>query len=576
MLETESENGVSSECRIAADFPLINIDLVLYDQHFYNVDVKKIVLSRLRNIKTLSRRDFELYSTRVPVILDSITAHFEESMSDIHEFARYRERLFRYVGNFMETGDTLSALQLVLRLDDMFGERLDADSKVMLSSAAGYLFVVNGMNGEGEERLKRALEISGTQLSSCYVFNLLTQSILAIRSGKADVAVSTTRRALDYMSAHQLDDVYMPLLPLSLDGLRYKLTKVHVNGVIRLSRNETAGSRKRKTLYETALTYVNKLSDSTQRRYKFYHLCERALLYAETGHIPKARRDLEQAGTMVNSSKEFFTAHSFYFYAVRAYLHSCRNDFSDAYMDAKLAFRASFNTPDVFMELYVMDMFLEVAHKFSVSYPEHRKDVSEFYMKGNSLLKQFVEFLEEKDWYTGKQHSSKVAAVSSAVGKKLVTLYPYIKTQLDLQTLYLSAYVHDIGKLKLPWTLINKIGRLEPYERSYLCRHVTFGQEILEELNFRDIARVVGQHHENLDGSGYPEGTRNVSIAANIINLADSFEAMTSPNRRYKQEKSMVESRDELIALKGRVYYPEVIEAFRQVDLNRIESASTR
>ncbi len=224
------------------------------------------------------------------------------------------------------------------------------------------------------------------------------------------------------------------------------------------------------------------------------------------------------------------------------------------------------------MELYVMDVFLDIAQKFSVSFPENRKDVSEFYMKGNSLLRQFVEFLEEKDWYTGKEHSSRVASLASMVGKKLLTLFPYIQNQLDLQTLYLAAYVHDVGKLKLPWILINKIGKLTDYELNYVFRHVTFSRDILENLNFRDIARIVYQHHENMDGSGYPERTRDISIAANIISLADSFEAMTSPHRKYKERKTLVETRDELSAMQGQFYLPEVIKAFRMIDLEKVDT----
>lgn len=533
--------------------------------------MKKIVLSRVRNIKTLSKRDFELYSMRVPVILDAITAHFEDSLGSTADFDSYRERLFRYVTNFLETGDSLSALQLTVHLQELFKGRLDPTTQLLLASISAYLFVINGMDDEGDVHLNRALEISGTELTSCYLFNMLTQSILAHHRGKHDVAVSTSRRGLDYLQNRKLSDEFDHLLPLDRDALRYRLTKIHSMAAIAIGENEPVGSRKRKTLMENLLSHVNKLSDTRQKRYRFYHLCERALVYAETGSFPKANRDMEQAGTMVNGNKDFFSAHSFYFYATRAYVHSCNHNFSDAYMDARLAFRASFNTPDVFMELYVMEMFLRIARKFSTSFPENRKDASEFYMKGNSLLKQFVEFLEEKDWYTGKKHSSRVATLSSLVGRKMLTLYPYIKNQLDPQTLFLSAYVHDIGKLRIPWTLINKIGKLETYERRYLTRHVVFGRDILEYLNFKDISRIVYQHHENLDGSGYPDGTKNVSIASNIINLADSFEAMTSPNRKYKQNKSLIESRDELISLKGRVYYPEIIEAFRMIDLSKME-----
>ena len=525
----------------------------------------------MRNIKTLSKTDFELYSERVPVILNAIINHFEQSMAEKEEFESYREQLFQYTRNFIETGDLLAALKLLTQVHETFQLKLDDQTRLLITAAIAYLFSVLGMDEEADHFLEESLKSSGTEITLCYVFNMTTQSIIALHRGNFSVAVSTSRRALNYLEKTRPESPFSTMLPLSSPELRQRLTHIHTIASLELATTEKAGSVKRKTIFENALTYSRNLNTPGKKRHRFFYLCQQALIYASMGYPGKSEDALKQAFRVLNANHDFLTAHGYYYYAARAFLHSCRSDFSSAYSDAKLAFRASFNTPDVFMELYVMDVFLDIAQKFSVSFPENRKDVSEFYMKGNSLLRQFVEFLEEKDWYTGKEHSSRVASLSSMVGKKLITLFPYIQNQLDLQTLFLAAYVHDVGKLKLPWILINKIGKLTDYELNYVFHHVTFSRDILENLNFRDIARIVYQHHENMDGSGYPERTRDISIAANIISLADSFEAMTSPHRKYKERKTLVETRDELSAMQGQFYLPEVIKAFRMIDLEKVD-----
>ncbi|RLE17905.1 MAG: hypothetical protein DRJ08_07770 [Acidobacteria bacterium] len=526
----------------------------------------------MRNIKTLSKTDFELYSERVPIILDSIISHFEQSMAEKKEFESYREQLFQYTRNFIETGDLPAALKLLTQVHDTFESKLDNQTRLLLTAIIGHLFAALGMDDEAEHFYEESLKSSGVEIAPCFIFNMTTQAMISLHRKDFNLAVSTSKRALDYMGKAKSESPYISMLPMYGPELRQRLTHIHTIASIELASSEKAGSGKRKTIFENALAYSQSLNIGGRKRNRFFYLCQQALIYASMGYPTKSENALEKAFRVLNANQDFLTAHGYYFFAARAFHHSRRADFSDAYSDAKLAFRASFNTPDVFMELYVMEVFLDIAQKFSVSFPENRKNVSEFYMKGNSLLKQFVEFLEEKDWYTGKEHSSRVASLSYMIGKKLLTLFPYVQNQLDLQTLYLAAYVHDVGKLKLPWILINKIGKLTEYELSYIFRHVTFSRDILENLNFKDIARIVYQHHENMDGSGYPNGIRDISIAANIISLADSFEAMTSPFRKYKEQKTLVETRDELSAMEGQFYLPEVIKAFRMIDLEKVDT----
>ncbi len=526
----------------------------------------------MRNIKTLSKTDFELYSERVPIILDAITNHFEQSLAEKEEFENYRKQLFQYTKNFIETGDFLAALKLLTTIYNDFQTKLDEQTRKLLISGIAYLFSVLGMDKKAEPFRTESLKLSGAEITPCYVLNMATRSIIALSRGNFSLAASTSKRALEYTKKDRPRSEFSTMLPLSGLELQQRLTHIHTLASIELAKTEKAGSSKRQAIFENALANARELNSGRKKRHRFFSFCQLGLIYASMGFQSKAESALEKASRVLNANRDFMAAHGYYYFTVRAFLNAHRSDFSNAYNDAKHAFQASFNTPDVFMERYVMDGFLEIARQFSVSFPEKRKGVSEFYMEGNSLLKQFVEFLEAKDWYTGKEHSSRVASLSYMVGKKLLTLFPYARNRLDLQTLYLAAYVHDVGKLKLPWILINKIGKLTDYELDYVYRHVTFSREILENLNFRDIARIVYQHHENMDGSGYPEGIRDISIAANIISLADSFEAMTSPYRKYKEQKSLTETRDELSAMEGQFYLPEVIKAFRMIDLKKVDT----
>ena len=430
--------------------------------------VKKIVLSRLSNIKTLSKKNFELYSERVPVILESIVNHFEQSMAKREEFESYLEQLFQYTRNFIETGDLLAALKLLTQVHETFESKLNKKTRLLITAAIAYLFAALGMDEEADHFLAESLKSSGAEITPCYVFNMTTQSMIALQRRNFNVAVSTSRRALNYLEKTKSGSPFSMRLPLSGPELRQRLTHIHTIASLELATTEQVGSGKRKTIFENALSSSRNLNAAGKKRHRFFYLCQQALICASMGYPSKSEDALEKAFHMLNANQDFLTAHGYYYYAARAVLHSYHSDFSSAYSDAKLAFRASFNTPDVFMELYVMDVFLDIAQTFSMSFPENRKNVSEFYMKGNSLLKQFVEFLEEKDWYTGKKHSHRVASLSYMIGKKMLTLFPYVQNQLDLQTLYLAAYVHDVGKLKLPWILINKIGKLSDIKKIFV------------------------------------------------------------------------------------------------------------
>ena len=132
--------------------------------------------------------------------------------------------------------------------------------------------------------------------------------------------------------------------------------------------------------------------------------------------------------------------------------------------------------------------------------------------------------IERRDAYTAG-HQRQVANLSVEIGRRL---------QLDgerLEGLYLGALVHDVGKVAVPAELLTKPTALSEAERSIMRSHASIGQDILEGVALPwPIAAMVGQHHEHLDGSGYPLGLKGDEIIqeARIIAAADVLEAMSS------------------------------------------------
>ncbi len=187
--------------------------------------------------------------------------------------------------------------------------------------------------------------------------------------------------------------------------------------------------------------------------------------------------------------------------------------------------------PDALQELLVVDYALNLIRTRAL-----RRDQLE------PLMEAMVVMLEAKDWYTGRNHSKQVADMSM----KLWQHWQDKSFRLHLnEDLYWAAYLHDIGKLKLPRSLLNKIGPLCDAEWRLLHKHPDLGRTIVEDFGVRDIAHWIGEHHQNARGSGYP-GNQPASEIGMCIAVADYLEASTSPNRRYKKPKSISQAMNEL------------------------------
>jgi HD-GYP domain-containing protein (c-di-GMP phosphodiesterase class II) len=177
------------------------------------------------------------------------------------------------------------------------------------------------------------------------------------------------------------------------------------------------------------------------------------------------------------------------------------------------------------------------------------------------LVEDMVCLLEDKDWYTGRSHSRGVSSLSVRLGEILKAT---TGRHLELKTLEVAGLLHDIGKLRTPWSLLNKLAPLGPKEWDILKEHPLHGAQILERIGMKDLAPVVRGHHEHMDGSGYPDG-RPPDLMAAIVGVSDVFEAATNSTRRYKMPKSRFALFQELSASSGRRYHPDVVGALKKL-----------
>jgi len=127
--------------------------------------------------------------------------------------------------------------------------------------------------------------------------------------------------------------------------------------------------------------------------------------------------------------------------------------------------------------------------------------------------------------------------------------------------------LHDIGKVGVKDSILNKPGTLTPQEWEAIKKHPLIGEQILKPvLDNPDMLSVVRGHHERYDGSGYPDGLsrEQISIYAAIVSVADAYDAMTS-DRAYRKGMSKEEAIAELVKYKGTQFNPKVVDVFLEI-----------
>jgi putative nucleotidyltransferase with HDIG domain len=178
-------------------------------------------------------------------------------------------------------------------------------------------------------------------------------------------------------------------------------------------------------------------------------------------------------------------------------------------------------------------LFLDLSDKLE----ENRRLYEEMRHIYHGTLQAFAAAIDAKDAYT-KNHSHRVAKYSAAIARELGW------NEHEIEGMYVAGYLHDVGKLAISNTLLNKVTPFTPEEREEIRKHSTLSHSITAKIKFpwKNVEDMVWHHHERLDGRGYPEALAQESLSdgVRILSLADSFDAMTS--QRPYREKMDVQS----------------------------------
>lgn len=174
-------------------------------------------------------------------------------------------------------------------------------------------------------------------------------------------------------------------------------------------------------------------------------------------------------------------------------------------------------------------------------------------------LHEMVTELDKKDKYT-KSHSGRVVEWAPLMAKAMKL------NERELQILLSASLFHDVGKIEISNEILHKPASLSEMEFASIKNHPTIGKAIAENHHLYEVGDVIEQHHERLDGSGYPNGLKgdDIRIEAKIIAVIDSYDAMTS-NRPYRDGLSRKEAVEELNKYKGVYYDPEIVDYFLEI-----------
>jgi putative two-component system response regulator len=164
--------------------------------------------------------------------------------------------------------------------------------------------------------------------------------------------------------------------------------------------------------------------------------------------------------------------------------------------------------------------------------------------------------VEMRDPYTAG-HQRRVAQIAKAIAAELGL------PEQQIEGIYLASVVHDVGKVRVPAEILSKPGSLTELEFSLIKQHSQAGYDILKEVDFPwPIAQFVLEHHERMDGSGYPQGLKGDAILpeSRIISVADVIEAMAS-HRPYRPGHGIEAALEEISGKRDVLYDPAVVDA---------------
>jgi putative nucleotidyltransferase with HDIG domain len=195
--------------------------------------------------------------------------------------------------------------------------------------------------------------------------------------------------------------------------------------------------------------------------------------------------------------------------------------------------------------------------KLNESYQKLRKTL-------NDIINTLASIIETRDPYTSG-HQKRVASLATSIAKEM---------GLDndkIECIKIAALIHDIGKINLPTSILTRPGRLSEIEYDMIKTHAQLGHDMISRVEFPwPIADIMLQHHERIDGSGYPGGLKGKHIIpeAKILAVADVVEAMAS-HRPYRPSLGINKALEEINRGRGKLYDPKVVDACTKLIKNK-------
>ena len=177
--------------------------------------------------------------------------------------------------------------------------------------------------------------------------------------------------------------------------------------------------------------------------------------------------------------------------------------------------------------------------------------------------------IDARDRYT-HGHSERVSHYSLVIAKQLIDEGKIEYDRDFMETVQLSALLHDIGKIGIKDQILNKPAKLTEDEFEIMKTHVTIGANIMKPVTgLTNLADGVLYHHERFDGKGYPSGLKGkeIPLIGRIVNVADSYDTITTA-RSYKEATPAPQAFEELMRCSGSQFDPEIVEAFHSAFLN--------
>lgn len=468
------------------------------------------------------------------------------------------EEIYRLTLKLYALGDETSALTLAL----FVYERAEAPLRQRAAARAGRCYYELGLLSEAEAILHDALHELPGQAAAEVMRPILDNMLgnvyeLAGRDVEAEHQYHLCLRA-----ARRLDDGWLVRngfspKPMLLHPPQMNLIEIGVKRALRLD-----GLARFRQLEAIHAQLDEGLQSGPPVEFTGMYQTLRGMALTAEDRLDDARRHFDELETPLRVSPDMNWVLPLML-RERARVHSRRGDLAAAYRDLRRAMSVSQHNVAVLEERRAVSEIFAVLAEMHGNPANNGRTTQrtmqdgtagggaedESYMievfahEAQGLLGDVVDCLEQKDWYTGHGHSRAVTTLSLRLHEALPE---NARRGIDPERLRVSALLHDIGKMTVPWTLLNKTAPLSDWELRYLQGHAAAGGELLDIIGLNTAAEVARGHHRRHEGGGYPDPAPLSEPYTALVAVADAFEAMITPNRRYRKSRTVSEAVEEI------------------------------